>query len=105
MISPAKMGATVEGFLNEHDLRRTPEYSALSYVWGDEPEIHPIVIDGQTFNIGLNLLHALQHLRDNVYRVPIWVNSLCINQKDGPEGNAQVRRMADIYQQAGRVYV
>jgi Heterokaryon incompatibility protein (HET) len=35
----------------------------------------------------------------------IWIDSVCINQKDGTEKNEQVSVMADIYQIATRVLV
>jgi hypothetical protein len=35
----------------------------------------------------------------------LWVDAICINQKDDAERNAQVKRMADIYNRASNVCV
>ncbi|KAF2436947.1 HET-domain-containing protein [Tothia fuscella] len=87
-------------------------YSALSYVWGDASITESIVLDGVSFPVTTNLAAALQHARSHwVAHYPtrnptdfkLWVDAICINQKDIPERNKQVQRMADIYSSADLV--
>ena len=94
-----------------------PEYEALSYVWGseDNPEtvyvelLHgsfsPSISSTSTMQIGRNLALALRHLRYPNKTRTLWVDAICINQRDDNERNVQIRRMADIYELAQRVVV
>jgi hypothetical protein len=50
----------------------------LSYVWGQEPAIHPIHVDNKMLRIRPNLFHALQRIRDRMNPCYLWVDSLCI---------------------------
>jgi hypothetical protein len=97
-----------------------PAYEALSYVWGgnaDETmiEVVPSQSDGWSYNtvpwktaglpIQRNLHDALRQLRDpNTTRL-LWVDAICIDQKNDNEKNQQIMRMADIYKYAQRVIV
>jgi len=87
------------------DSRRTHSYEALSYVWGLEKSIEPIWIDGHELSVGANLHTALSHLRDCFVERILWIDAICINQRDGIEKGYQVESMAKIYAQASRVIV
>jgi hypothetical protein len=79
------------------------KYEALSYTWGDPSIITPINLCGWTFQVTVNLKSALQCLRlENDDRL-LWVDAICINQKDVLERNNQVGRMDEIYKQAVEV--
>ena len=91
-------------------------YDALSYVWGSEEDKQPIFIrlddkvDGSTENyrrllVTANLRAALSHLRDRFLERVIWIDAVCINQKDDDEKGRQVQSMAKIYACANRVIV
>jgi len=94
-------------------------YEALSYTWGNDDPIHEIKIlnlrkEGRKptlkklwarYYIRSNLHAALRHLRDSVHPITLWVDALCINQRDDVERNIQVKRMAEIYNQATNVCV
>jgi len=94
-------------------------YEALSYTWGNDDPIHEIKIlnfrkEGRKptlkklwakFYVRSNLHAALRHLRDSAHPIMLWVDALCINQKDDAERNTQVKRMAEIYNQASNVCV
>ncbi|PQE04506.1 hypothetical protein CJF31_00007327 [Rutstroemia sp. NJR-2017a BVV2] len=99
------IGSTIVGHICEVSLLDPPEYYALSYVWGQEPAIHPAVINDKTHLIRPNLYHALQRIRPPMGQLNIWVDSICINQLDDSERNAQVRQMATIYSKARSVFV
>ncbi|KAK4097724.1 HET-domain-containing protein [Parathielavia hyrcaniae] len=84
----------------------TPDYIAVSYVWGDPAETRPIALDSApSYPVTLNLFSALTHLRDEGNQVCLWIDSLCINQQDLAERSAQVSRMRDIYASAAEVRV
>jgi hypothetical protein len=55
--------------------------------------------------IGENLYVALSHLRDRSIERTIWIDAICINQRDPKEKGQQVQSMAKIYAKASRVIV
>ncbi|KAH8680097.1 heterokaryon incompatibility protein-domain-containing protein, partial [Tricladium varicosporioides] len=75
-------------------------YEALSYVWGDPCETLPIYVDENRLLITVNLHAALSRLRDHAFERIIWVDAVCINQKNPKERNHQVQLMARIYSNA-----
>ena len=85
-----------------------PQYTALSYMWGDSRRCVPIVLNGVKFYITSSPLEALQHLKDIQQRHPDmcgrwWIDMLCINQDDDRERGHQVSNMRDIFQHANLV--
>ncbi|KAI1660347.1 HET-domain-containing protein [Daldinia decipiens] len=74
-------------------------YEALSYVWGSDKNYTPIYRILVTRNLDI----ALRHLRrDNTPRV-MWIDALCINQKNEVEKSPQVSIMGEIFRLAHRV--
>lgn len=80
-------------------------YEALSYVWGDENKTLPIFIGNQRFDVTENLHAALSRLRDHSLERVIWVDAICINQRNEEEKEKQIQLMARIYGQAYSVVV
>ncbi|PQE24952.1 hypothetical protein CJF32_00007294 [Rutstroemia sp. NJR-2017a WRK4] len=105
ILEPGFIGSPIIGHIQEFNLIDAPAYYALSYVWGQEPAIHPVVINDKTQLIQPNLYHALQRIRLPIGQLYIWVDSICINQLDDSERNAQVRQMATIYSKASSVFI
>lgn len=95
-----------ETCLDEKD-PRPPLFNALSYAWGNPNNITNIVINEKTISVRSNLESVLRHLRDHhtwtTSGFPLWVDAVCINQKDDEEHNDQVNMMGDIYRKAHRV--
>lgn len=91
--------------LRQVPLISSPQYEALSYVWGDQTTKTSIVINNEQVKIGFNLWAALFHLRRKSKRVILWCDAICINQKDKRERSHQILRMPDIYTQAQRVVI
>lgn len=91
--------------LHHVSLDDKPEYVALSYSWGDPHNIVPILVDGCSFLATQNLEAALRQFRDDGQHTnrPLWIDAICINQKDDAEKSAQVQCMRTIYHDA--VYV
>ncbi|KAE9381310.1 hypothetical protein N431DRAFT_298421, partial [Stipitochalara longipes BDJ] len=89
-----------------------PEYTALSYCWGDAGKTKTINIKHWgTVQISSNLDDALWHLcymeESDPFRhgkgIIVWVDALCINQEDAVERSQQVRQMRQIYSRAKEV--
>ena len=119
--------------LEEFDLDRSPDYSALSYEWGSEASIRVIPIEFRgsggirTKHIRGNLQRFLAHLLfartyhdlPNCLDAPprkssklwpygvedqwFWADQICINQTNLDERNDQVTMMSDIFSNATRV--
>jgi hypothetical protein len=83
---------------------KPPAYQALSYAWGrpSEREKGHILLDGIKHPVTRTLEAALRRLRheDGQKKLLIWVDALCINQKDLSEKAREVERMRPIYQRA-----
>ena len=87
-------------------LDNDPVYQALSYTWGSLNDSATIQLNGFTFSITRNLESAIRHLRPRSKKArnpPLWIDSICINQADIAERNAQVQYMANIYKKAPSV--
>ncbi|KAL8650250.1 MAG: hypothetical protein Q9226_005219 [Calogaya cf. arnoldii] len=86
-----------------------PRYEALSYAWGSNVLSHLIYVDTedgqQSLPVTENLYTALQHLRDESLHRTLWVDAVCINQRNDEERGQQVARMADIYRSAAKVII
>lgn len=78
--------------LNNH-----PPYDALSYRWegGDEK----VSCGGAMLLVSANCKAALKRLNNKENKL-LWVDAICINQRDGFEKNHQVALMSRIYSQA-----
>ena len=80
-----------------------PKFVALSYVWGNDPVTQRIILNGNLFLVNKNLHAALRRLREldqDWANWSVWIDAICINQKDIPERDRQILRMADIYSSA-----
>lgn len=82
-----------------------PQYDALSYVWGLEQCETPAFVNGKPITITSNLDTALRYFRDRSDEKTLWVDAVCINQKDNVEKGPQVQMMGQIYSQAAQVLV
>ena len=106
LFSDTDSRARLRGDLLHVDLDTRPEYVALSYVWGTASDPEPFSCSRQDIIIGKNLGQALRHVRpESGNGLFIWVDALCINQRDIEEKNAQVAMMRDIYWFAEEVKV
>ena len=94
----------LRGCLKVHKLDTKCEYEAISYTWGDRPElIRSLHMNGQILRITANLYAALM-----VYSYPdrvrvLWADAIYINQADAAEKTQQVSIMSDIYSKAKSV--
>ncbi|KAK4099596.1 HET-domain-containing protein [Parathielavia hyrcaniae] len=86
-------------------LSNKPLYEAISYCWGDAGETCEVFCEDGLLLVTNNLYTALRHLRrEDAVRV-LWADAVCINQRDIPEKNRQVRLMSRIYSQPSAVLI
>ena len=78
--------------------KSAPRYTAISFTWGNETSSEYIFINGQPFPVRLNLWSCLHSLAQDKTAgwTHLWVDAICIDQKNNEERTAQVRRM-DTY--------
>jgi hypothetical protein len=86
-------------------LKNQPQYTALSYTWGDQSVKFPISVNGKTVHVTENLNDALLRLRNSSPYLVLWIDAICINQQDEYEKSWQVNLMLQIYREAARVLV
>ncbi|KAH7307946.1 heterokaryon incompatibility protein-domain-containing protein [Rhexocercosporidium sp. MPI-PUGE-AT-0058] len=86
-------------------LAARPQYSALSYTWGDATGVVEISLDGYSFNVRQNLCDALHQLQHPFETQTYWIDAICINQDDTQERSKQVYKMKAIYSQACEVVI
>jgi hypothetical protein len=93
---PASMHCRIEHF----DFDTTPEYIALSYVWGAESPTFVIVVNDGSFEIRQNLFSFMQRAKqtERIASRYFWIDQLCINQNDVVERASQVAMMGQIYE-------
>lgn len=93
-------------------------YSAVSYTWGSDLLSHQLLIVEslvsetigatlacQSLKITANVDSLLRQLRRPHKAVHLWIDAVCINQKDEDEKAYQVSRMGDIYTAAKKVHI
>lgn len=93
--------------LEEISLDAAPirRYNALSYVWGAKTGTRPLYSEGKTVLITPNCEKALRRLRHATKLVTLWVDAICINQRDLNERAKQVSLMGDVYRNAKEVVI
>lgn len=82
-------------------------YDALSYTWGEEATPREIMIGNKELAIGKNLYQALRSLRNRQpdHTWVLWIDAICIDQKNVHERNHQVHMMRRIFSSASSVVV
>lgn len=75
-------------------------------MWGTEQVLETICVNGVTLKITKSLADALRHIpmqwkratgEQDVTKLRLWADALCINQEDTEEKNYQVPLMGEIY--------
>ncbi|CAG8972576.1 hypothetical protein HYALB_00011308 [Hymenoscyphus albidus] len=87
------------------DLNSPPQYTAISYTWGDASDTCTIVLNTFSFSVGVNLHGALCAVGKTTSDVLVWVDALCIDQHNTNEKTIQIPLMGQIYSRADFVSV
>ncbi|KAN0115292.1 Heterokaryon incompatibility protein (HET) domain containing protein [Hyaloscypha variabilis] len=98
LLASPDFSATLQAELQVVEIGSSPQYEALSYVWGTAEFEHELYIEHRRYPITENLDYALRYLRHRDKNRVLWVDALCINQRNTIERNDQVTMMRDIYQ-------
>ena len=85
-----------------YSLQSTPPYEAISYTWGDDTRNHSILINGYLLPITHNAFQALHAMAPLWRSRLVWIDSVCIDQRDLLDKNRPVAFMSEIYEQATR---
>jgi Heterokaryon incompatibility protein (HET) len=95
-----------------------PDYTALSYTWGDP--VYEDVLDAGNrsiyhpfpnqkrhgkLKVTSNLHDALLQLQRSGLTGYLWIDAICIDQSNAEERNHQVNMMCEIYEKASHVLV
>ncbi|KIW94659.1 uncharacterized protein Z519_04636 [Cladophialophora bantiana CBS 173.52] len=107
-IDPGNTGDSLVCTFHEVDLESSaadPLFSALSYKWGDNKDNRKITVNGHAVVVRRNLYDFLLRARQEGWLYNLWIDALCINQKDIRERNRQVAMMGHIYSRAYRVLI
>lgn len=83
------------------DLVSAPKYLALSYVWGGTDPDQDLIVNGailKTTYVKI-LLPYIVPLLEKYGTQNMWIDGICINQKDKAERACQVQLMEKIYSQ------
>ena len=85
--------------------RAVATYEALSYQWGPPLPAKMITVNDTFVSIRYNLHLALLAIRDKQFPRCLWVDALCINQRNVLERGGQVSIMSKIFRHATKVLV
>lgn len=115
ILPPISAQSNVNCRLSTVSLDDSPDYVALSYVWGDPIVTGNIRVNNCVMSVTTNLESALRQIRATLFDdsdsehelrgLPsrFWIDAVCINSKDKDERSHQVQIMRTIYQQASLV--
>lgn len=80
-----------------------PPFHALSYAWEPTGPNVSVLINGQSCQVSEIVEQALRWLWESQRETYVWIDQLCINQKDDIEKTIQVQKMRHIYTEADDV--
>ena len=105
-LQPGILGEPLECSLWDYGLNDVPEYTAISYVWGDPLlEGQTVSCRGRWLDVTKTLHDALVKLRDVQRSRLLWADRICINQQDIAERSHQVKLMGEIFRSAAVVSI
>lgn len=94
--------------IEDHSRAQAPSYCAVSYTWGAGSKSAPrqVFIDARPHTVTPNTFWCLHYIC-KYYRQweYLWIDCICINQKDDVEKSHRVRRMGEVYRDASLVLV
>jgi len=101
---PGEKGDQLQGVIIHVPYNAPGAYRALSYVWGSDQQAKELVTPDGTLQITFSLNKALRGLRHREKAIMLWVDAVCINQKDNNEKAQQIRLLPKIFQNAASTY-
>jgi Heterokaryon incompatibility protein (HET) len=113
-IIPGSRGSPICCVLGWYDAAKMPSYTAVSYCWrSHQPSAdkffkdtpRQIVVNDQDFEVTKTAFEVLTHMRSNYRSRTIWIDAICIDQKNEDDKTRQLPLMPQIYQDAREVIV
>jgi hypothetical protein len=89
----------------ELDDESLPAYEAIAYTWGDGTIKHEVFFEGKKLGITDSVKDILLELRGSETERVLWIDTMCINQKDIDERNRQVWLMGQVYSKTKAVII
>jgi hypothetical protein len=84
--------------LNHDPILLEHQFTALSYCWGTKLSSKSIEVEGIPYKPTANLYNALVNIAASTSQdTLLWIDAICINQKDASEKDKQISIMAQIY--------
>ena len=82
-------------------------FDAVSYAWGNGVHDIPVYCrsDGTYFYISAVVDEMLRNFRKGHKERRLWVDAICLNQKDNQEKTIQVQQMGQIYHMVDKVHI
>lgn len=82
-------------------------FDAVSYVWGNGAHDIPLYCRFERTYLYISAVvdEMLRNLRNGHKEKRLWVDALCLNQKDNQEKSIQVQQMGQIYHTADKVHI
>lgn len=109
LVDPGELNDDVHCTLDHWEIKKCPEYEAISYTWADESGIdtksETIYLNGSLFPVTANCKAALRRVRMHQEQRTIWIDAVCINQENKDERGHQVQLMPNIYMGAKKVLI
>jgi hypothetical protein len=103
-VLPERM-STLKCEICHRSLHEASDYIAISYAWGDGLDMKQLVVEGTKVMVPTSLYDALKAVRKKKEEVLVWVDALCIDQRNRDERATQVRLMGEIYSRAVSVAI
>ena len=99
ILEAARDSNEVQGTLKIVSLRGKPrpQYETISYVWGKASRTESMILNGQRIYVPRSSVQALRRIQLLNSARAVWIDAICINQKDLVERARQVRLMGPIY--------
>ncbi|EME85231.1 uncharacterized protein MYCFIDRAFT_135100, partial [Pseudocercospora fijiensis CIRAD86] len=98
---------TLAGELGTYSMHNAPSFDALSYAWGINTVTvtDPLIVHGEAVFVTRNLYEGLRNFKNGSHAEYIWIDAICINQRDLAERSHQVTLMREIFSIANVVHV
>jgi hypothetical protein len=104
-LSAKLSGPMIQGKLIHMPIDKLPTYECISYVWGKPTGKETIILNRRKFEVSTNVYEILRQRKALFLSRLIWIDSICINQKNTKERTDQIKLMQTIYGKATRVTI
>ncbi|RYP06079.1 hypothetical protein DL764_003369 [Monosporascus ibericus] len=104
-VLPSVGDQPLECTLEHVALDDSPSYEALSYIRDGVEATQSIICSGKLLPVATHLYSALRHIRLPSQPRNLWVDAICVNQRDNEERGHHVRLMRKIYPKAKQLLI